>query len=396
MRPIPATATRLSLVTADADVSGRNITMTAIAGGIGADNNFLEINSSLREDGVLVATAIENIRITETTGDLRLNLVDSAQGDVSLVTLAGSIIDARSGAGTVTDTAVILANSIDLQAIGGSVGEANTGGGDIEIDSSRQSTGDVGLEATDDIYVTEVDGTLRLVQARTPIDPATTGGGNIHLTVRESQVADSLSENLHLLDTGAVWFVENASRTVGDGFIRAGGWVELRIGDDLIDHANTLITAGEQIDIYLDDLNNDSVNGDAAYGANTTLLGTLTPGAGKVTRIFGYVDVDRITFDQTTLGGWTRVYGSNLATPADATAPLGDGEDIFTVNQLQTMTVGTLTLDGQAGTDQYIIKTSGTQAADRDYIINALDTGASDDGVDVLSVFGFDSILERQ
>ncbi|MGD9713188.1 MAG: beta strand repeat-containing protein, partial [Thermomicrobiales bacterium] len=377
------------------DVVGINLTLLAPMGGIGSTSNFLEIDSSNRdgkaEKGLVDGQALNGIYLTEISGDLRLKLIDSDQGDVSLVTLAGSIIDGRPGAGTITDVAVVLANSIDMQAIGGSIGEVNTGGGDIEIDSSRQSTGDVGLEATNYIYVTEVAGTLRLVQARTPIDPDLLGGGDIHLTVRESTVATSLNENLDLLATGDVLFVEYAPRTVSNGFIRAGGRVELRIGDDLFDHVNTTISAGDRIDIYLDDLNNGTTQGDFGYGANTTLVGTLTPGDGKVTSIFGFTDVDRITLDQTTLGGYTRIHGSNLKTAPGATAPVGDGEDIFTINKLQSMTVGTLTLDGQAGSDHYIINTTGSQNADRNYIINALDTGANADGVDVLSIHGFDS-----
>ncbi|MFU8842101.1 MAG: hypothetical protein ACNA8R_15550, partial [Nitriliruptoraceae bacterium] len=57
------------------------------------------------------------------------------------------------------------------------------------------------------------------------------------------------------------------------------------------------------------------------------------------------------------------------------------------------MAVGTLTLDGQGGSDHYIIYTNGSQNEDRDYIINVLDTGASNDGVDVLSIYGYDSAL---
>ena len=108
------------------------------------------------------------------------------------------------------------------------------------------------------------------------------------------------------------------------------------------------------------------------------LHGTITPGplsAGcrdeinpgrdcSVTRIFGNTDTDTIVFDQTKLGGRTRVYGSRAmtCTAHDATctnvwAPAGDSEDFVVVNQLQTMNVAaghTLTLDGQAGTDTYV------------------------------------------
>ena len=93
------------------------------------------------------------------------------------------------------------------------------------------------------------------------------------------------------------------------------------------------------------------------------LHGTITPGhadAGlprrvnpgrdcNVTRIFGNTDTDTINFDQTFLGGRTRVYGSRAMTcTAHASrlhAPIptigglgragGDAEDFFFVNQLR-------------------------------------------------------------
>jgi hypothetical protein len=82
--------------------------------------------------------------------------------------------------------------------------------------------------------------------------------------------------------------------------------------------------------------------------------------------------------------------GSSVACGVDATA--GDGEDLFTVNQLKTMNVAaghTLTLDGQDGTDTYIVNTNGSLvAADHNYVINVLDTGAKDRGIDTLTVNG--------
>src|SRR5205807_10578528 len=64
----------------------------------------------------------------------------------------------------------------------------------------------------------------------------------------------------------------------------------------------------------------------------------------------------------------------------------------------------TLTLDGQAATDTYVINTTGSQpcfqgsaqvggagSTCHNYIINVLDTGASDDGSDVLIVNGYDN-----
>ena len=71
-----------------------------------------------------------------------------------------------------------------------------------------------------------------------------------------------------------------------------------------------------------------------------------------------------------------------------------DGEDLFFVAYLQSMDDGEpLTLDGQADTDRYVVYTTGSQGASRDYVINVLDTGAPDDGVDTLSIYGADSTL---
>ena len=99
----------------------------------------------------------------------------------------------------------------------------------------------------------------------------------------------------------------------------------------------------------------------------------------------------------------TRAYGS--ADPLTA-ATDDDGEDVFAVYYLQSMDVvsrtgaagtivpgagHTLTLDGQADTDYYSVYTTGSHGATRNYVVNVLDTGAEDDGVDELAIFGFDN-----
>ena len=76
----PATAAH-STGDAAPDVVAVNVTLLAALGGIGSNANFLEIDSSNKDgsvsNGVLDAQALNQIRITETAGDLRLNLVDS-------------------------------------------------------------------------------------------------------------------------------------------------------------------------------------------------------------------------------------------------------------------------------------------------------------------------------
>ena len=61
------------------------------------------------------------------------------------------------------------------------------------------------------------------------------------------------------------------------------------------------------------------------------------------------------------------------------------------MNELPTMDVAdgdTLTLDGQSDTDTYIVNTGG--GLTENYVINVLDTGAKNDGLDTLTVNGTD------
>src|SRR5690606_34369062 len=127
------------------------------------------------------------------------------------------------------------------------------------------------------------------------------------------------------------------------------------------------------------------------------------------------------------LGSKTRVYGDATSNP---TSDPDDGEDHFVVYYLQDaaaqtspaiQTIGyttdpydsadafnsadgatvqlsvlaehTLMLDGLSDTDTYEVFTLGSQGDERNYIINVLDTGAEDDGVDELAIYGFDSTL---
>ena len=89
--------------------------------------------------------------------------------------------------------------------------------------------------------------------------------------------------------------------------------------------------------------------------------------------VLGGADADTFVFNQTSLVGSTAVYG-------------GLGSDSFVVNQLASMDVAdgdTLTLDGQGGADLYTVNTAGSLSTDaHNYVINVLDSGAPNDGVE--------------
>ncbi|HEX5591393.1 MAG TPA: Calx-beta domain-containing protein [Candidatus Limnocylindrales bacterium] len=513
------------------DVAGANITMTAgtagDVGGIGLPafvaaaggaviascmllicGGFLEINTRRSgSTGVLRAfdTAADDtktlgIYLDEIVGDLPVHTAwtagsaaNLATGNVSLRTVAGSIIDGKH-AGSSTDDAEILGQTVDLDANGGSIG---TSGNDLEIDSSIGSTftctkascadldsgqsnpgltndagyatDDVALEGSTGIWLTETDGYLRLVFAHAPT-------GDIRLTVRETSpdgapTAGTLDEDLYLLKSGTARFAESntrlpsgddldAERFIPKGLVFAeAGNVLLRVGDDVATHQNTEILADLAIDLY-----GDYGNADAGYGSNVVLRGRIvadcvvTPGAssghpvgscapttanpvaGRITQVWGNTDIDTFQLGDPSglaggevpgdgistwasdgfilLGSKTIVRGTAIA-PVCGTAclsadvnPYASGdpknldEDRFTVWYLQGMNVVTdplglattgagagqvLTLDGQSDTDYYRIFTTGSHGADRNYVINVLDTGAPDNGADELGIYGVDN-----
>ena len=160
---------------------------------------------------------------TSCSATMQVELVQTS-ADVSLRTVGGSIVDARNDVArrrglqaAATRAADVIGRSIDIDAngAGASIGDPD-GANDLDIDSSCAVTpacgsGDVALEATASIYLTETDATLRLVLAH-----ASTG--DIRLTVRETSAATTADtdEDLHLLAAGDARFAESTTRSPGN------------------------------------------------------------------------------------------------------------------------------------------------------------------------------------
>ena len=236
-----------------------------------------------------------------------------------------------------------------------------------------------------------------------------------HATLRTTETGVDGNEIL-LLHNGTTLVAENAPQTVPNGLIEAqNGNVTLISADDVVtDYTSQILattasgdagtatatspdpnlplTQTGNIDIYG---NSHAGFGDPYTGDGTVIVlrGEITPGTNGLTRVFGNGSADSITFDQTLLGGNTRAYGSALPTTPTQFAPSGDGEDTLTVYKLQSMATGqALTLDGQDGTDHYVIWTHGTQSATPySYVVNVLDSGDPNLGVDNLDIYGADS-----
>jgi len=418
------------------DVSGVNIRMatgvnavpglpgptpTPTTGGIGLATDYLEINvdrTGSVDDGALYAFDTSGAGVTnggifldELYGDLWVGTVHTLE-NVSMRTVGGSILDNVTSAsvdanGVVTsvldetvEDADVMGQTIDLDAngTGASIGAVDN---DFEIDSRRGSAAsdltdaignfgldkvgdDVGLEATANIYLSEVDAELRLVFAHTYT-------GDIRLTVWESS---DLDENLLLIDNGSARFAESAARQghtddprvvlQGQIFAEAGS-IALNVGDNIMTDTNSRIiaagynaskemTATANIDILGDADFEDGVNlggnPDDGYGTTMILRGAIiagavltTPGSQQggapvgvavpyddtpqfLTEIFGNEDVDTFQFGDPTgsaggttpnsdgyifLGSKTRAYGSqdaNTAIYRDAVTFGDDGTNL--------------------------------------------------------------------
>src|SRR5262249_5290281 len=132
-----------------------------------------------------------------------------------------------------------------------------------------------------------------------------------------------------------------------------GGNVLLRVGDNVLMESSTGIVAANGITVR-----GDYGDADPGTGTTMTLRGVIASdasldGTGNAipaspahaaaadgsyqARICGNSDNDTFTLDQLQLIGQTFVYGSATQTPPRTTAPLNDGQDTFTVNQLKSL-----------------------------------------------------------
>ncbi len=305
-------------------------------GGVGLPTDFLEIHVDLLGSegagglGVVriydtFAAFTPGVFIDQTADDLQIHTIDT-KGDVSARTESGDIVDARTGS-LGTDQTKIFANTINLWARHGSIGDPS-GNNDLEFDSQHYvSGGTIGLRADDSIYATETSGDARVVLIQAfgnhGHQPYT-----VRFTVRHSSATSG--EDLNLLASGSVLFAETGPEAVPNGFINTpNGSIELRVGDNVNTDPNAQIVAGNNIDIYGDyaRVNEASSGGfitdssDPGYGSIMHLAGVITPGTlsgscaseinpgldCNITRIFGNEDGDTFNFDQTHLGGRTFV-----------------------------------------------------------------------------------------
>ncbi|MBK7765952.1 MAG: right-handed parallel beta-helix repeat-containing protein [Sulfuritalea sp.] len=265
---------------ADADVEAINQRLQA-GGGIGASDNFLEIDSSNPSTGTLWAQAGDAIFIAETLGDLNLDSVTSTGSNVDLTVQSGDLVDWFADS-----LADVQGNALSFIASGALGSFFN----DVEIDSrySTEGAGLVNATAPTGVHLTEV------VQALY-VGSMLSSGGHVRLTSRDSQAGGE-----HIV--------------VGQGrSLVAGGSVTLQAGDDLT--LDGTVSAGERLFLHVDYHSADDTGGVATAGASVS---------GDRPELTGEEDDDTLDIGAQS-AGWT-VYGAG---GADAITGGAGADDLY-------------------------------------------------------------------
>ena len=402
--------------TGAADVIGKNITLTATLGGIGASGNDLDINSAYSGAGQLTSSSnLANTYIIETAGDLTVNQVGAGNAyTVFLTAPVGSILNGRVSGSNLSSGKAYL---VSRDSIGTLAKAISSEVGFIEGKSILGSTNIVNTGAMSDGGVVnsgdpgQVSGGSINVETQSPqtVSENIVGAGPITLTTADNGVGDNLViEGPNVVETAVYNFLTQT-------WTRNAGTINLRAGDNFTLQAGAqVLTLGAVIIV------GDYANADAGQGSTITVDGNIQGGTvsisggadgdliiinGNITatswiEIHGNGGADDILINGTLSAPEIRLYGDSgtdyivinannslgFAINGHVQVFGGDGEDLVVVNRLNTRPHSTtLDIDGGGATDDVIVN---VRSGRTDYIINVTDSGAKNDGADTQTING--------
>ncbi|MCA9138364.1 MAG: FG-GAP repeat protein, partial [Planctomycetales bacterium] len=310
---------------------------------IGEPTDFLEIDSSFRQPGVVRAYANQGIYLREVDGHMNIDAIASDFWDVALETIGGSILEPNND-----NLADIQARNIDLKSSlsigdpsnpieinGAGIGQRQNG--DFRITTAVPANGRLYASAQTNVALTEMNGALNVLKAQG-------NSGDVILQVHETVLVDTAFEGPYGEDLvlDAAGGVSIFGDSVSSGVIQAGNNIELTVGDDLIQPAGTSINAFGTLIISADDSPEDP---DRFSGANVDLFGSVK----AITAIINSGDdLDFI----------------NLASPGglDATVILGTGDADDRIFVQAVRNGQSLLIDGGVGADRYYISSDAEKS----------------------------------
>jgi hypothetical protein len=270
------------------DVTGDNINLEALFGGIGISGNDLDINSAFSGQGSLISVSALNTYITETAGDLSIYQVSTGLDYTAFIGSGASILNAR-----LDDEDNILSGAAWLFADG------NIGSGTKAIKTTidhlegRSVHGSIWLINQGHLIiggVTENEGITAEERIEiTAHSPMTVTerieAGDIILTTEDNSDADHLT-------------VQN-----GVNVISSSGSILLRAGDNLIIEFGSTVNASDTVELYV-----DYGNADPGIGGVLFMNGLVT---GTQVRIYGESDNDIIPITYALSPTWINTFGGD-------------------------------------------------------------------------------------
>ncbi len=361
-----------------ADIVAASIELTARFDTVGELGNDVEIDTGSQSGDNLTVTSAENTHITEMRGDLYLNQISTGAAAIAFIAApAGRILnDNQSGANVVSGMTYLFA----AQDIGTSDNELTTEVGNIQGQSTTGST-----------YVSNT-GALNIGGVVSGLPNGLLAGGSVNIVTKSPM---TIIENITA--EGDI-NLTSADNSANDDIVIASGIklsseanININSGDGFTLSSTAVLQADNSINIQIDE---GKIGNSDSMGAKVDIQGTID--AGNQLEILGNDNQDEINIE-----GIVSAVNINIDTGEDddvitvsAQSILGDvhiaggaGNDTITINQLHTRT-DSFTLDGEGGSDQYIINRTGSDA---DYIIDVVDSGAANNGADTLTLNGLAS-----
>ncbi|WP_261842146.1 LEPR-XLL domain-containing protein [Aliamphritea ceti] len=359
-----------------ADVVGASLTLISRFDTVGAIADDLEIDSGSKAGDNLTISSYNNSHIVEAVGDLYLKQVATGAAAIAFIAAPGGrILNDNSGGDNVVGGKTFLFAAKD---IGTSTNALTTQVGNIQGQSTTGST-----------YIVNT-GALAVGGVVSGLPNGLLAGGSVNLVTQSPlTVTENITAagdiNLSSADNSA-----NDNITVNSGITLTSntGAINVDSGDGLTVQSGAVLDAATNIVIQID---KGTTGNQDAEGAQVNIQGTLKAAQGIV--INGNGDDDQVNLTGTlqaqtisinTAAGNDQVLIDVQQIDGDVTVKGGTGNDTLTVNALHSR-ADKLVLDGEGGTDTYIINRTGNNA---DYVIDVTDTGTEADGADTLTING--------
>ncbi|WP_261817079.1 LEPR-XLL domain-containing protein [Vibrio gallicus] len=358
-----------------ADIVGASISLTSRLDTIGQAGNDLEIDSGSAEGENLTISSANNTHITETRGDLYLDTIQTGAAAIAFIAApAGRILNDNANGNNIISGKTYLFASLD---IGSADNALATEVGNIQGQSTTGST-----------YI-ENTGALNVGGVVTGISSGFKAGGEINMITRSPLTVDQSVNavgDINLISTDNSGF-DDITIASGVSLVTSSS-ININSGDGFTLQTGAVLDAALDINIQID----AGETGDQdATGGVADIQGSMM--AGQDINLTGGDDQDNVVIQGALVAenivlnmgsGKDTVLVDTQTLQGDTYINTGAGDDEITINQLNTR-ADRLVLDGEGGSDSYIINRSG---GDKDYVIDIEDSGAPNNGADSVTFNG--------